>query len=741
MSKARQAKLPSKIYTEAIVRSVSGESLLHSSTPVTCENVTQFYAEPRLLDSAVNRLKAEGFEILNVSKTSISIAADAEVYERSLQTTLEAVERPVIKEIVGETTATFINARDDKPFGEIDTSQTSWDQLLDGIAINEPAFYFRPQISLDSPLETTRKYLRESPPETTTKYLRVPEDIAQGLNATLAHQQGITGRGVKVVMVDTGWYRHPFFTKHNYKVNVVLAPGSSAPLEDENGHGTGESANLLAVAPDVELTMVKADVLTNPGKFKNVNSVAAFKKAVSLRPDIITCSWGCDLSDHKLSPFNQALASAIADAVRQGIIVIFASGNGQWSFPSQHPDVISVGGVYQHLDGLLKGQLEASNYASSFISQIYQGRRVPDVCGLVGQLPYGAYIMLPVPPGSQKDQEHSSVGDGTKPTDGWAAFSGTSAAAPQLAGICALMKQLDSGLSPAKVKEILQHTARDVVEGSSHPSTGGYQAHQGPDLATGYGLADAYASIEEVKNVVWGMRFDDSALSLSHPPQLAKKQLLDISTTRRQKMPSDFPKLKAKLDEILWEIEQILEERIKNNEIEDVELIVSEVDFVPRSVIAKSIYLLRQSLEDCWKKEEEKNIRGQVVKVHKSLESSKIFLQHISIAQGLIKFGKYQETAIQVLTEALKSHNDTVRDAAIKALSECVSNINSFDHASRYDISEDRVDLYNQLKITLCKKEHNIKEKICTVDNNIAYCSDGNSTKEYEKVNECWRLR
>lgn len=722
MNKVRQAKLPSKIYAEAIVRSASGNSLLHSSSLVTSENVAQFYAEPNLLSSAFERLQTAGFEILDVGKTSISIAADAQIYERSLQTSLEAVELPVFKEIVGETTATFINARDDKPFGEIDTSQTSWDHLLDGIAINEPAFYFRP------PIPT------ESPPKTTTKYLQIPEDIAQGLNATLAHQKGITGRGVKVVMVDTGWYRHPFFSKYNYNVNVVLAPGSFDELEDNNGHGTGESANLLAVAPDVELTMVKADVFTESGKFKNVNAVAAFKKAVSLRPDIITCSWGCDLSERKFSPFYQALAGVIADAVRRGIVVIFAAGNGQKSFPSQHPDVIAVGGVYQHLDGLLQGQLEASNSASSFISQIYRGRKVPDVCGLVGKLPYGAYIMLPVPPGSQKDREHSLVGDGTRPTDSWAAFSGTSAAAPQLAGICALMKQLDPGLSPVRVKNILQQTARDVMEGSGHPSTGGHRARAGPDLATGYGLANAYAAIETVKNKVMAMRLYDYPLSSVNLNNSELNTLPDISTTTRsKKMSSDFPKLKAKLDEILWEIEQILEKKIKNNEIEDVELKISEINFAPRSLTANLTSSLRKSLEDCWKTEE-KNVKGQIKEVNKILDVSKISPKHISVAQGLIKFGRYQETAIKVLTEALQSNDDAVRDSAIKALSECVSDINRFDNAIAKNNSEK--------DINFILHDKRLVSSPCILDeNNKYYRTDCCRGQKFNKIEDCENCR
>jgi subtilisin family serine protease len=347
--------------------------------------VVQFQAEPNLVTLAVKRLQAAGFEILDIGKALISIAAEREVYERSFQTRLEAIERPVIKEMGEPSTATFINSVDDKPFGEIDTSDTIWNEVLDGIAINEPIYY------------TQRPSPAIAPPATTKKYLNVPDDVAQGLNATPVHQQGITGKGVRVVMIDSGWYPHPFFRHHNYKVNVLLSPGATDPERDDSGHGTGESANVFAIAPEAELTMIKFDVALE-GKLTNVTSVAAFKRAIEQRPDIISCSWGSDQRSSRLSPQDKVLAAVIARAVREGIVVIFAAGNGSWGFPAQHPDAIAVGGVYKHLHGSLKGRLEASNYASGFISPVYPGRKVPDVCGLVGQLPDGAYIMLPIPP-------------------------------------------------------------------------------------------------------------------------------------------------------------------------------------------------------------------------------------------------------------------------------------------------------------------------------------------------------
>ncbi|MDA8233193.1 MAG: S8 family serine peptidase, partial [Clostridia bacterium] len=302
---------------------------------------------------------------------------------------------------------------------------------------------------------------------------------------------GVTGKDIKVAMVDTGWYKHPFFVERGYRVSpVVLGPSASNPLKDESGHGTGESANIFAVAPDVTLL---------PVKMSFVNSKGAFDAAVALKPHIITCSWGSSTAG-PLTAADQALAASIAAAVAAGIVVIFSAGNGHAGFPGQHPDVISAGGTYIDADG----NLQASNYSSGFASPIYPGRNVPDVCGLVGMRPKAAYIMLPVEPGDQIDVGNAGGthpnGDETANNDGWAAFSGTSAAAPQLAGVAALMKQASPTITPAKIKEIMKKTARDVTTGNASPIptagiTVGHPAAVGPDLATGHGLADAHKAV------------------------------------------------------------------------------------------------------------------------------------------------------------------------------------------------------------------------------------------------------
>jgi len=263
MYRYSSVELPPKIYAEAVLVSATGESLLSSPTLVTSKNVAQFDADPRLLKETENRLRNAKFEVLSVGRSSISIAGPPELYQQEFNTRLIARERRVNKGFADFAVGTYLDSLDNKPKGEIDTSKTTWANEVAGIAINEPIYYvIRPNIPAAFPPIIDR-----------SRHLQVPDDIAKGLKSDRLHQLGITGQGVKVVMVDSGWYEHPFFRRNGYRGKVVLAPGSSEPDRDDNGHGTGESANLFAVAPEVDFTMVKADVALYKRPWRNVNAI------------------------------------------------------------------------------------------------------------------------------------------------------------------------------------------------------------------------------------------------------------------------------------------------------------------------------------------------------------------------------------------------------------------------------------------------------------------------------------
>ena len=463
--------LPGTVFAQASPRSIGGRSLFQLG-PLTVDRAVEAMSEPEIVIAASQQLQGAGFQVLRMSNTTINIAGPASLFRSAFDCTLTTEERPVIKEGAREDTATFVECPDTDMPGLIDTDGTPFANLLEGVALEEPRYYMAA-----SPY----------PPPAGYWHLDVPGDVSLGCNADKAHRGLTTGRGVTVVMVDSGHFAHPYFAARGYRVGpVVLGPGAANAAADESGHGTAESANVFALAPDVDFTMVKMSF---------VNSIGSFNAAVALSPHVISCSWGSDKQNPPLSAADSALAAAIAAAVAGGIVVVFSAGNGHFGFPGQHPDVISAGGVF--MDGA--GALRASDYASGFASNIYPGRSVPDLSGLVGMRPRAAYIMLPVEPNDEIDrdlgngQSHPD-GDETAANDGWSAISGTSAAAPQLAGAAALVRQACPRLTPADVRNVLRSTARDVTAGRCHPRMNN-PAGPGDDLATGAGLVDAARAV------------------------------------------------------------------------------------------------------------------------------------------------------------------------------------------------------------------------------------------------------
>jgi subtilisin family serine protease len=336
------------------------------------------------------------------------------------------------------------------------------------------------------------------PPSVARFHLRVPDDVATILGAAGAHRRGHRGAGVRVAMVDSGWYRHPFFTAHGYDVQppITVVPATN-PAVDPVGHGTGESANIFAIAPEAAVQPIR--ISDNQGRL--VRGFAGFLKAKQLAPHVITNSWGGDYLDPvpaQPDATDLALAVEIRDAISKGIVVVFAAGNGGFSAEAQVQGVIAAGGVFATA-GL---DLQASDYASGYHSNWFGGVDVPTVSGLVGIRPRASYIMLPIPPGCPIDVTRAAPGtgsgagdppDGTGADDGWALFSGTSAATPQVAGAVAVLLSIKPNATPAQVTQALTSTAVDVRAGRCNPRFNN-AAGPGRDLATGFGLIDVSAA-------------------------------------------------------------------------------------------------------------------------------------------------------------------------------------------------------------------------------------------------------
>lgn len=304
--------------------------------------------------------------------------------------------------------------------------------------------------------------------------------IRRLLNVSDTHD----GTGIKVAVIDSGFYPHPYYTSRNLNLRPVPTASAPNPEVDNHGHGTAICYNVFAVAPGVELLGFQQ---TDPPQ-------DALEDAAEANADIISCSWGWE--NEQIFPVLQA---SLLSVIEEGRTVIFAAGNGQRAWPGAEPAVLSVGGVYADA----ADALQASDYASGYMSGVWPDRRVPDVCGLCGQKPRGIYIMMPTQPGNTMDTLNGGPAhpyqDGSTTNDGWVGASGTSSAAPQIAGVAALMIQAARhkgvALPPARVRSLLENTAQAVTQGQNAM---GLSAHGHPNIATGWGLVDATAAVAAV---------------------------------------------------------------------------------------------------------------------------------------------------------------------------------------------------------------------------------------------------
>lgn len=469
---------PKRLNVEVLLpASEGGLSALSSEETISCSNIDAFRPHRATRDGAARILSDMGFKVVAISSHSLSVEATPALFTRTFGTKLDvrSIHRVQCGRPMRER-AFYAPAYD-----------SAWEPPARLKGVIEAAHVQLPAVYLESPL----------PPGVGYFHLKVPGDVAMLTRASTVHQHGVTGAGVKVAMIDSGFFNHQYYQTHGLKAAVVLAPGALNPAKDTNGHGTAQAANLFATAPGISLVMIKQGL---------TDAVVAFKRAVALGPDIIVCSWAFDLVDgspgrgHLPDVPSQlkSLELEIVSAVSKGICVVCAAGNGQVAFPGMHPAVISAGGVFVEPD--LK--VRASDLASAFDSRPFPGRHVPDLCGLVGMRPAGVYIMLPTQPGSELDIANSAhgpfpAGDVTVPGDGWVATSGTSAAAPQVAGVCALLKQKHPSLTPQQMKQALLAGAADCSRGAANPDSNqgvAMQAGSGPDGATGHGLINAAAS-------------------------------------------------------------------------------------------------------------------------------------------------------------------------------------------------------------------------------------------------------
>jgi hypothetical protein len=280
-------------------------------------------------------------------------------------------------------------------------------------------------------------------------HVRLPDQLARILGAHAAHERGITGKKIRVAVIDSGFYPHPFYDQKPYDIRRIATRKEPEPHVDVYGHGTAMLASLLTVAPEVEIHAIKC---------LDKDPSYAIRKALEVEPHILNCAWGFNIDQSRSRSLPQEfhkLHRLLQRVIDSGVCVVAAAGNGQRCFPGNMPEVISAGAVFYSP----AGEFEPSDVSSRFVSKIFPDRQVPDICGIAGNRPHGRLLLVPVPPKAKLAKQNA-----VQNVPGWAMFSGTSAATAMVSGAAALLLQQNSSLKPDDIRRVLVESAHTLPE-------------------------------------------------------------------------------------------------------------------------------------------------------------------------------------------------------------------------------------------------------------------------------------
>jgi serine protease AprX len=291
---------------------------------------------------------------------------------------------------------------------------------------------------------------------------------------------GVTGTGVGVAVVDTGVDGAlPDFASKDHGASRVVASAvanaDATTATDSYGHGTDvagiiagngdnrgmgdpEYGHYIGVAPNANLISIK--VSDETGEASVLDVIYGLQFAVEHRSQFNIRVINLSLSSTTPQSYKtDPLDAAVESAWMHGIVVVAAAGNQgtasdavQYS-PANDPYVITVGGVDENGSANPAGDTIAS-WSSRGTTQ--DGLQKPDVYAP------GAHIVSVLAPNSVFSTSCPTcvVGNGQ-----YIQTSGTSMAAPAIAGLVADLLQIHPNWTPDQVKGDL--TSPAVTETSS----------------------------------------------------------------------------------------------------------------------------------------------------------------------------------------------------------------------------------------------------------------------------------
>ncbi|ADU29422.1 peptidoglycan-binding protein [Evansella cellulosilytica] len=268
------------------------------------------------------------------------------------------------------------------------------------------------------------------------------------VQAPLAWENGFTGKGVKVAIIDTG-----IDTTHSDLDIAGCFSATNAPTcEDSDGHGThvagiigarDNDVGVVGIAP--EASIYAARVSNLEGEIWSADIIAAVDWAISEGVDIINMSLGS-------SEYSSILDHALTKANNEGILLVAAAGNDNKSpvnYPAALPHVIAVSATDKN------DKLASFSNIGNEIEVSAPGTSIPS----------------------------------TFINNSYATMSGTSMAAPHVSGVLALMIEANPDLDHVELRKLMHANSMDI-------------GPEGKDHYFGYGLVQFTIEDEETTDVL-----------------------------------------------------------------------------------------------------------------------------------------------------------------------------------------------------------------------------------------------
>jgi len=309
-------------------------------------------------------------------------------------------------------------------------------------------------------------------------------------DAAFVNSGGLDGTGVGVAVIDTGVYAHDDLMRSSQQAQAVEVEvvGHEHGLADYYGHGThvagiingngadstggGYYRTFRGLAPGARLVSLRALYPDGSGSTSDIITaldwVVKFRTQYNIR--VVNLSLGHPVYE---SYTTDPLCLAVRAANNAGIVVVVAAGNegnvgsgyGTIDSPANEPSVITVGAMDDKNSVSTSDDVLApySSKGPTLIDHVVKPDIVAPGTHIVSLRATGSYLDTNYHDWTLTVSQYKNGGG--KTTDGmYYDLSGTSMAAPMVAGAAALMIQKDPTLSPAAVKaRLMASTVKDTA--------------------------------------------------------------------------------------------------------------------------------------------------------------------------------------------------------------------------------------------------------------------------------------